>query len=166
MASSGDWLFFQAVSAIEWIAQKMSQTYLIIRKVDCEVGAVAVSDGNHPPRHTLIPLLTAESLSDFWRSDFVRRSTSDFIGYFDGGVLLLPESFGGFSYFSKRLRNSRFSFSSLSILWESEHISSCYESMVRCISPSYSNSPRRISVISLTGCFTDVKIVILFESAK
>ena len=66
----------------------------------------------------------------FSLSDLVRRSTSDFIGSFDGGVLLLPEFFGVLSYFSRRLRNSRFSFSSLSALRLSEHISACCESTI------------------------------------
>ncbi len=108
----------------------------------------------------------ATDLFDFFRNYFVLRSTSAFIGSFDGGLLLLPEFFGGCSYFSSRLRSSRFSLSSLSIFRLSEHISACWESIVPRNTFSSDNSPAKVEYMSLTCCFTDTKIAILSDIHK
>ena len=86
--------------------------------------------------------------------------------FLDGGVLLLPESFGGFSNFSRRLRNSRFSFSSLSTLRLSERFSAYKESTVFLNDWSSDKSPASVSDMSLTCCFTDTKIAILSDMCK
>lgn len=50
-------------------------------------------------------------LPDGLRKDFVRRISSSFRDSLDGGVLLLPEFFGGSSYLERRLRSSSISLS-------------------------------------------------------
>ena len=112
------------------------------------------------------PTCPPMGLSDFYRWDFVRRATWAGMLSLAGGVPLLLESFEGLSYFSSRMRSSRFSLSNLSVLRLSWHISTNWESTVSRNDWISATRLESVSFMSLTFFFTDIKITKIFELTK
>src|SRR5574344_601239 len=104
------------------------------------------------------PLCPPGFLSLLLRNDLVRRKTSSFIFSLLGGVLLLPLSFVGSSYFDRRFLNSLFSFVRCSFERVRLQIIVCCSSMVLRIDETSLVSFLSTTDMSVTCLFIDAKV--------
>src|SRR5574344_2466260 len=92
------------------------------------------------------------------RNDLVRRTTSSFILSLPGGVLLLPLSFVGSSYFDRRFLNSLFSLVRRSFARVRLQIFVCCSSMVLRIDETSFVSFSSTADMSVTCLCIDTKV--------